>query len=84
MTTDEAMFNLGGSYGRCWVCYILEGHGDPSKIKYVKSDSFAPGFLACALVSFHGKTETQITPKGVKVNLKFYISKVLKPFIKHY
>ena len=84
MTTDEAMFNLGGSYGRRRVCYILKGHGDPSKLKYVKSDSFAPGFLVRALVSSHGKTKTQITPKGVKVNLKFYIGKVLNPFIKHY
>ena len=56
MTTVKAMFNLGGSYGRRWVCYILKGHGDPSKLKYVKSDSFAPGFLPWALVSFHGKT----------------------------
>ena len=84
MTTDEAMFNLGGSYGRRWVCYIRKGHGHLSKLKYVKSDLLAPGFLAWALVSFHGKTETQITPKGVKVNLKFYIGKVLKPFIKRY
>ena len=68
MTTDEAMFNLGCSYGRRWVCYIGIGHDDLSKFKYVKCDSFAPGFLAWALVSFHGKTETQITPKGVKVN----------------
>ena len=60
--TDEAMFNFGGSYGRRWVCYIRKEHGNPSKLKYVKSDSFAPGFLACALVSSHGKTETQIIP----------------------
>ena len=53
MTTDEAMFNLGGSYGR--RCYIRKGHGDPSKLKYVKSDSFARGFLAWALVSSQAK-----------------------------
>ena len=46
MTIDEAMFNLGGSYSRRRVCYIRNGHGDPSQLKCVKSDSFAPGFLA--------------------------------------
>ena len=55
MTTDEAKFNFGGSYGRRLVCYIRKGHGDPSKINYVKRDSFAPGFLAWALVSSQAK-----------------------------
>ena len=55
MTTDEAMFNLGGSYGRRLVFYIRKGHGDPSKLKYDKSDSFARGFLAWALVSSQAK-----------------------------
>ena len=39
--------------------------------------------MAWAGVSFHGKTEIQIIPKGVKVNSQFYIDKVVKPFIKH-
>ena len=55
MTTDEAMFHLGGSYGRRGVCYIRKAHGDPSNLKYVKTDSFAPGFLAWALVSSQAK-----------------------------
>ena len=64
MTIDEAMFNLGGSYSRRRVCYIRKGHGDPSKHKCVKSDSFAPGFLASAVISFYGKTEIRIITKG--------------------
>ena len=64
MTIDEAMFNLGGSYSRHRVCYISKGHGDPSKLKCVKSDSFAPGFLASAVISFYGKPEIGIIPKG--------------------
>ena len=55
MTTDKTMFNLDGSYGRRCVCYICKGHGNPSKLKYVKSDLFAPGFLAWALVSSQAK-----------------------------
>ena len=50
------MFYLGGSYGRRRVCYIRKGHNDPSKLKFVERDSFAPGFMAWAGVSFHGKT----------------------------
>ena len=64
MTIDEAMFNLGGSYSRRRDCYIRKGHGDPSKLKCVNSDSFAPGFLASAVISFYGKTEIRIIPKG--------------------
>ena len=58
-------------------------HNDPSKLKFVKRNSFSPGFMAWAEVSFHGKTEIQTIPKGVKVNLQFYIDKVTKPFINH-
>ena len=52
MTTYETMFNLGGSYGPRRVCCIRKGHVDPSKLKYVMSDSFEPGFLASAVISF--------------------------------
>ena len=58
------MFNSGGSYIRRPVCYIRKEHGDPSKLKCVKSDSFAPGFLASAVISFYGKTDIRIIPKG--------------------
>ena len=64
MTIDEAMFNLGFSYSRRQVFYIRNGHGDPSKLKCVKSDSFASGFLALAVTSSYGKTEIRIIPKG--------------------
>ena len=51
MTTYETMFNLGGSYGPRRVCFC-KGHVDPSKLKCVMSDSFEPGFLASAVISF--------------------------------
>ena len=41
VTTDEAMFYLGGSYGRRRVCnYRKGGVEDVSKHKFVKRDSF--------------------------------------------
>ena len=64
MTIDEAMFNLGGSYSRRRVCYIRNGHGDPSQLKCVKSDSFAPGFLVTDVISFYGKTRYGSSLKG--------------------
>ena len=75
------MFYLGGCYGRRRVCYIRKWHNDPSKLKFVKRDSFAPGFMALTGVIFNGKIEIRIIPKGVKVNSQFFIDKVLKPFI---
>ena len=83
VTTDEAMFYLGGSYGCRRVYYVRNGQDDLSKIKFVKRDAFAPGFMAWVGVSYHGKTAVRIIPKGVKVNSMFYIDNVLKPFIKH-
>ena len=52
MTTYETMFNLDGSYGPRRVCYIRKEHVDPSKLKCVMIDSFEPGFLASAVISF--------------------------------
>ena len=70
-----AMFNLGDRYGRRRVCYIRKGHGDPLKFTCVKSDSFAPGCLSSAVISFYGKTEIWIIPKGVKVNSQYLLAK---------
>ena len=51
------------------------------KRKFVKRDSFAPGFMVWAGVSYYGKTSLRIINKGVKVNADYYIGHVLKPFI---
>ena len=75
------MFYLGGSYGRRKVCYIRKGEEVGDKLKFVKRDSFARWFMAQAGVSSRGKTEIRIIDKGAKVNSKFYINKVLKPFL---
>ena len=76
MTIDEAMFNLVGSYSRRRVCYIRNGHGDPSQLKCVKSDSFAPGFLVTAVISFYGKTEIRIIPKRSRSIRNIMLTKV--------
>ena len=81
VTTDEAMFYMGGSYGRRRVCYIRSNETDMQKLKFVKRDSFAPGFMVWAGVSYYGKTSLRIINKGVKVNADYYIGHVLKPFI---
>ena len=35
MTMDEAMFYLGGSYGRRRDCHISKWYDDPSKLTFV-------------------------------------------------
>ena len=74
------MFNFGGSYGRHQVCYIRKEHGDHFKTQMCQKrlNFVCTRFLGQALFSFHGKTETQIIPKGVNVILQFYIGKVSK------
>ena len=81
MTTDKAMFYMGGSYGRRRVCYIRSNETDMQKLKFVKRDSFAPGFMVWAGVSYYGKTSLRIINKGVKVNADYYIGHVFKSFI---
>ena len=81
VTSDEAMFYLGGSYGRRKVCYVRKGYDDRHKLKFVKRDAFAAGFMAWAGVCYNVKTEIRIIPKGTKVNSEYYIKNVLKPFI---
>ena len=47
-TTGEAKFYIGGSYGRRRVCYVRSTKTDFKKLKFVKRDSFAPGFMVWA------------------------------------
>ena len=81
VTTDEAMFYMGGSYGRRKVYYIRGNQYDRQKVKFVKRDAFAPGFMVWAGVSFYGKTSLRFINKGVKVNSDYYINSVLKTFL---
>lgn len=81
VTSDEAMFYLGGSYGRRKVCYVRKGAVAGDNLKFVKRDAFAAGFMAWAAVCFNGKTAIRIIDKGTKVNADFYIRNVLRPFL---
>ena len=78
VTTDEAMFYMGGSYGRRRVCYMRSSVTDFHKLNFVKRDLFAPGVMVWTDVSYHDKTLVIFIDKGVKVNADYYISKVLK------
>jgi hypothetical protein len=81
VTSDEEMFYLGRSYGWRKVCYIRQGENIGDNLKFVKCDAFASSFMACAGVSFIGKTEIRIINKRTKVNSELYIYNVLKPFL---
>jgi hypothetical protein len=83
VTTDEAMFYLGGSYGKRRVCYVRKGQIDMDKLKFVKRDSFAPGFMVWAGVSYYGKTSLKFIDRNVKINADYSIKHVLIPFLKH-
>ena len=81
-TTYEAMNYLKGGYDRRRFFYLQNGQIDRSKLKFVKHDAFAPGFMASAEVVYHGQTAINIILKYFNVNSQFYINIVLKPFIK--
>jgi len=51
------------------------------KLKFVKRDAFAAGFMAWAWVCHHGKTAIRIIDKDTKVNSKYYIQNVLQSFL---
>jgi len=62
---------------------MRKGETVSDKLKFVKRESFAKGFMAWAGVSYRGKTEIRFINKGTKVNSNFYINKVLKPFLRN-
>ena len=81
VTTDEAMLYLGSSYGRRRVYYVRQPHMNRDNIKYVKRDTFAPGFMVWAGVSSRGKTRLRIIDRGVNVDSRYYVRRVLTPFL---
>lgn len=83
VTTDEAMFYLGGSYGQRRVCYVRHGENADDKLKFVKRDDFAPGFMVWAGVCSRGKTTLHFIDRKTKVNAEYYIKHVLTPFLKN-
>ena len=50
-------------------------------IKYVKRDTFAPGFMVWAGVSSRGKIKLRIIDRWVKVDSRYYVRRVLTPFL---
>ncbi|KAH3843685.1 hypothetical protein DPMN_117212 [Dreissena polymorpha] len=57
VTSYEAMFYLGGNYGRRRVCYVRMGENVGDKLEFVKRDAFARGFMAWAAVSSRCRSE---------------------------
>ena len=74
VTTDEAMFYLGGSYGRRRIYYVRQPHMNRGNVMYVIHDTFAPGFVVLA----HGKTKLE---KVVKVDSIYHVRRVLTPLL---
>ena len=72
VTTDEAIFYMGGSYQRHRICYLRKGEKVGDKHKIVKPNFYARGFMAWAGVSYRGKTEIRSIDKDTKVNSKYY------------
>jgi hypothetical protein len=64
VTTNMATFYVGGSYGRrrVWKRYR-------QKLKFVKHDSFVPGFMVWIGVSFYGKSSLKITSKCMQASI---------------
>ncbi|KAH3749516.1 hypothetical protein DPMN_184014 [Dreissena polymorpha] len=63
-TPDEAMFYLGGSYGKRRVRYVRMGENIGDALKFVKRDAFARGFITWTAVSSRGKSEIRIIPRA--------------------
>lgn len=78
VTTDVAMFYMGGSYGQHHVCQVRSNETDLDKLKFIKQDAF----MVWTDVSFYGRTTLIFINKGVKVISKYNILNVLKPFLK--
>ena len=72
VTTDEAKFYMGDSYGHRHVCYVWSNETVFNKLIFVKRDSFVPGFMVWVGVSYYDKTSLIFNDKVVKVNADYY------------
>ena len=83
ITTDESWFHLDGISGKRKICYINTSDPDYDRI-LIQQDSARPkGFTVWSGISAKGKTTLCFVEPEAKVNLGYYINKILKAFMSH-
>jgi predicted transcriptional regulator/hemolysin-activating ACP:hemolysin acyltransferase len=81
ITTDEAWFYLDETGGKRKVCYIEKTDPDYDRMIIQQNTSRPKGFMVWEGVSSQGKTALRFVEHGTKINSKYYINEVLKPFL---
>ncbi|OXA41161.1 hypothetical protein Fcan01_23925 [Folsomia candida] len=81
VTLDEAWFYLGNCNGKRKICYRKEGEKIPSNLVVPRLETLTDKFMEVGAMSGKGVLPLHQVPPKVKINLRYYIDKVLKPLL---
>ena len=79
--TDEKLYHLTDCNKETKRVYIKKDQNRSSIPIYKKLCNFSKSVMVWAGISMKGKTKLYFIEPGVKINAKYYINNILKPFI---
>lgn len=81
ITGDEAWFYINDGSGQRSIQYISRSQNRSDCTPFRRASN-SKGVMIWAAISCQGKAKLRFIQPGCKINAKYYIDKVLKPFIK--
>jgi hypothetical protein len=83
VTTDEAWFFMSDGHGKRDIQYVSKNEKAPELECFTRRENHSKGFMVWAGISKRGKTKLYFVDPGAKVNSDYYISHILKPFLRY-
>lgn len=74
---------MSNANGKKSIQYVSRNQKNPEVEVFERCESHSKGFMVWAGVSFNGKTRIHFIEPGAKINSNYYISNVLKPFLRY-
>jgi len=81
VTLDEAWFYIDNCNGERRICYRKVDEKVPHDWVVEKPESFGAKIMVVGAISGKGVLPLHMVPPNVKINSKYYINKVLKPWL---
>lgn len=82
ISSDEAMFKLNNVGGQTNLQYVTIGE----KAKEVlprENRQFSKSVMVWAAISCNGRSKLRFVEPGVKIDKKYYVKKILRPFLRY-
>jgi len=81
ITTDESLFHLSDTFKNNRF-YYKEKNKKTSKKFTIRKPSFCKSVMVWGGISMKGRTKLRFVKPGVKINSKYYVEDIIKPFLK--